>query len=220
MRSFLLFILISGFTLQSNAFFDSLYNKAASMAAVASGTEDLLSEIDNGNSLIKDVRTIGSTINETRELISDVDDTIYDVQHIQSSMSEADEVANKLHTLADKARRIKKIGKSLGIVQIDAPTAMAMEQIRTNTILDNMAADKKEQDLATEEKRLKRLTYIAKREKKADRSLSSALVKMKEKDKHSGTNFHPFPIPDGRAAVNESIMSQAFSAPDTSLYGI
>lgn len=219
MRS-LMTILVLLYSASSYAFLDKLFEKVGGAAAIASGSEDLLSELDENSSLMKDVKNVSRSANDVRELLTDIDGTVYDVNSISSSISATEETANKLHMVADKTRRARRLALRLGLITMDAPSAAAMEQIRTNTILDNYVNDRKEQELNAKEERFRKISFLAKRERQADKSLSSALQKGKERDKRSGTAFNPFTIPDGRAAVNDNIMMSIYYNPLSPAYGI
>lgn len=219
MRFFIAMILLI-YSSSSYAFMDKLFEKAGGASAIASGTDDLISELDENSSLLKDVKKIGQSANDVREILSEVDSTIYDVDYISSSINQSEEVANKMHIVADKTRRVKRLVKRLGLIAMDAPSAGAMEQIRTNTILDNYISDKKEQELNAKEERLKKIAFIAKREKQADKSLSNSLMRNKERDRKSGVAFNPFSIPNGTAAVNDSIMMSIYDLPPSPVSGL
>jgi hypothetical protein len=149
-----------------------------------------------------------------------VDSSIYDVDYISSSINQTEEAANKLHIIADKTRRVKALGKRLGLITIDATSATAMEQIRTNTILDNLVNERKTQQLNAKQEQYRKIAFIAKREKQADRSLSNAIQRGKDRDKKSGTSFNPFSVPNGTAAVNDNIMMSIYYSPLSPIFGI
>ncbi len=216
---FALCMLIISFSISSHAFLDKLFEKVGGAGALAAGADDLISELDDSSTLLNETRMVGQTVTEARDLLTDIDGTVYDINYVGSSIDRTEETANKLHAIADKSRRVKRLAKRLGIISMDAPTAAAMEQIRTNTILDNYVSDRKDQELAAKEERLRRLIYMAKRERLADKSLSNAVNRTKARDRQSGVAFNPFTVPNGTAAVNDNIMMSLYSSSLTSGYG-
>lgn len=188
---------------------DYFASKAASAIALAEGADDLMTAVDDTSTTFDGLKKITTTVSEARDVMSDMDSAYYDLEYITSDMNALDEASAKLHALASKTRRIKRLAKAVGIIAIDAPTATALESARTNALLDDMSAKNDLRDINEQNRRLKALTYVARREASADKSLSKAIENQQKRDRKAGYVFHPFTVPNGDNSVKEKIIEAA-----------